>query len=252
MLDTNQKHYFHLCSGCYLTFFRGEGIALNLEKDQYILLDESLSKNLQLILKTPFNQPVDGLIDDEDRADLNDDITHLQESEILSQELFCSPDSAERIYFNEAYGIQNVDWRAPQPQKHLRVPFIMVIEAFWTLLVTYTRLNFAGFASVIRHLKTKAQKCKPGFSGPCDFECLMAALHRAYFFFPKKIKCLEWSAALILMGLRRNRRCNLIIGVQKYPFLAHAWVEEEGTVIGDRPELSTQLSIILAEPFRRK
>jgi hypothetical protein len=49
-----------------------------------------------------------------------------------------------------------------------------------------------------------------------------------------------------------KNRCpvNLVIGVQNYPFMAHAWVESNGKIIGDDSRLRENLAIILEEPYR--
>jgi hypothetical protein len=42
----------------------------------------------------------------------------------------------------------------------------------------------------------------------------------------------------------------MIVGVQNYPFMAHAWIEVEDEVIGDDLNLKKNLAVILKEPFR--
>ena len=68
-------------------------------------------------------------------------------------------------------------------------------------------------------------------------------------FFPIKVKCLEWSVVFAILAFEKNWRCNLEVGVQNMPFMAHAWVNANGKVIADDIEIPERLSIILSEPF---
>jgi len=82
------------------------------------------------------------------------------------------------------------------------------------------------------------------------YQRLVAAVNKAAFCFPVRVKCLEWSATLAVMALRRGWRCNLEIGVQNAPFAAHAWVRANDRVLADAQELPATLSVILSEPFQ--
>ncbi len=50
-------------------------------------------------------------------------------------------------------------------------------------------------------------------------------------FFPGRAVCLEQSLALYLVLRRLGHESTLRIGVQPYPFLAHAWVEHRGVPV---------------------
>ena len=55
-------------------------------------------------------------------------------------------------------------------------------------------------------------------------------------FFPGRALCLEQSMALYLCLRRAGVPVELRIGVQPYPFAAHAWVEHEGKPVGESQE----------------
>lgn len=61
---------------------------------------------------------------------------------------------------------------------------------------------------------------------------------------PYQLKCLEHafilSSCLTLFGFK----CNFNIGVQKYNFASHAWVDIEGDVLGDNKLLTNNLACI--------
>lgn len=58
-------------------------------------------------------------------------------------------------------------------------------------------------------------------------------------FFPGRALCLEQSMALCLCLRRAGVPVNLRIGVQPYPFAAHAWVEYRGVPVGESYERVT-------------
>jgi len=124
------------------------------------------------------------------------------------------------------------------------------IEAYLILIYVYVTVKFFG----IKHLINSIKKSSKRYSffiedSPDNFNELVLALNKACFFFPKGVKCLEWSVALVLMGLRRKWRCNIEIGVQNIPFSAHAWVKVGDQIIADSSDLPEKLLIILSEPF---
>ena len=55
-------------------------------------------------------------------------------------------------------------------------------------------------------------------------------------FFPGRALCLEQSLALWMLLRRRGIEADLRLGVQPYPFGAHAWVEHRGEPLNERPE----------------
>ncbi|HEX9107671.1 MAG TPA: lasso peptide biosynthesis B2 protein [Longimicrobiales bacterium] len=55
-------------------------------------------------------------------------------------------------------------------------------------------------------------------------------------FFPGRALCLEQSLTLWLLLRQRGIDAELRLGVQPYPFGAHAWVEHRGEPINENPE----------------
>lgn len=73
----------------------------------------------------------------------------------------------------------------------------------------------------------------------------ISALNRACLFYPRRTKCLEWSAALVHLCQRRGVEVDLVIGVSGGPFSAHAWVEHDGAVVGDDIDRRRQFAVIV-------
>ena len=62
-----------------------------------------------------------------------------------------------------------------------------------------------------------------------------AAVDRSIAFYLKRARCLQRSAATVFILRIFGVPAQMVIGVQKIPFRAHAWVEYEGRVLNDRP-----------------
>jgi hypothetical protein len=61
------------------------------------------------------------------------------------------------------------------------------------------------------------------------------SLDRAATCYFKRARCLQRSAASVWFLRRRGIPAELVIGVNKFPFYAHAWAEVGGTVVNDDP-----------------
>jgi transglutaminase-like putative cysteine protease len=59
-------------------------------------------------------------------------------------------------------------------------------------------------------------------------------------FYPGRARCLEQSLALYVLLRRRGVPVRLRLGVQPYPFNAHAWVELNGAPLNERVETVRQ------------
>jgi hypothetical protein len=113
-------------------------------------------------------------------------------------------------------------------------------------------MKFRGLYPTIQLIK-KSRKNKIQYLIPTEEELhdLARIVNTACFLHPSRIKCLEWAMTFVLLALKQGWKCNLEIGVQNYPFFAHAWVECDGKVVMDSQYLREDLAIILNEPFRR-
>jgi hypothetical protein len=105
-----------------------------------------------------------------------------------------------------------------------------VARCFVTLLVTRLALKTLGFRRTVRLVRWRAARIG---ARPARFTPVLAAraVAIAGAFFPGRAVCLEQSLALYLVLKRLGHEATLRIGVQPYPFLAHAWVEHHGVPV---------------------
>lgn len=62
--------------------------------------------------------------------------------------------------------------------------------------------------------------------------------------------CMEWAFALACAARRRGIDCKFVIGVQTHPFVSHAWVEHQGKVLFDSPELAACMARLIEIPAK--
>lgn len=122
--------------------------------------------------------------------------------------------------------------------------------SFLNLALVHFYMNFKGLNNTIEIIRKQATKNHFFLPSSQDLNNLASIVNQSCLVFPKRTKCLEWAIAFVLLALKKGWKCNLEIGVQNYPFYAHAWVECNGKVICDEPDLRDKLSIILREPFK--
>lgn len=124
-------------------------------------------------------------------------------------------------------------------QRRIRPP--SVITAFAALAATDLALRTIGFArsvALVRRLSSR----KPVWEEQL-FELSERAAHTvsvAAAFYPGRALCLEQSLVLYLLLRRRGADVQLRLGVQPYPFNAHAWVECGGVPLNENEEIIRQ------------
>jgi Transglutaminase-like superfamily len=101
----------------------------------------------------------------------------------------------------------------------LRFEFVM---AFRTLRSLHSHLKEAvANTPRSRHLATTEELCHA-----MDLACV---------FYPKRVLCLQRSAATALLLRWHGIPAEMVIGAKMMPFRSHAWVEVSGEVVNDKP-----------------
>ncbi|MEO8453250.1 MAG: lasso peptide biosynthesis B2 protein [Gemmatimonadota bacterium] len=104
------------------------------------------------------------------------------------------------------------------------------------LATTRLSLRALGFRRTIRFAKRFAERGSTGKTAGSPAESAQAIITAAAFF-PGRAVCLEQSVALYIVLRRRGHPAALRIGVQPYPFQAHAWIELDGRALFENEEV---------------
>jgi hypothetical protein len=83
----------------------------------------------------------------------------------------------------------------------------------------------------------KVRNCRLGRKPPAPeiVERICSAVDMAAIWYPKKVLCLQRSAATACLLKAHGVPAQMVIGAQQMPFRAHAWVEVAGRVVNDKP-----------------
>lgn len=244
--------FYHLRDHIYIAQFQEEIILLDTKKDQYMICLNQFSKLLMNLLEG--NQAVseEKLLSSSTSLISTQDLDAIQkfiDDKVLEKKSTLFPFYIDRKPNSD--GVTNVDWSLPLENKRVRLNF-MVLRASLTLLKVNFYIKFRGFYSTIQLIKN-SHASQSQYIIPQDEELkdLSNVVNKACLIYPTRTKCLEWALTFVLLALKRKWKCNLEIGVQNYPFLAHAWVECDGKVVMDSQDLREGLAIVLNEPFRK-
>ena len=109
---------------------------------------------------------------------------------------------------------------------------MFIIEAYLNLIAHDVFMKRHDFASL--HRRVKSFPLRRATSGPDAKEAVTSALDMACCFYPKQALCLQRSTVLVRMLRARGIPAHMVIGAQKIPFKAHAWVEVDGKIVNDR------------------
>jgi hypothetical protein len=104
------------------------------------------------------------------------------------------------------------------------------------LLGVRARLKARGFGPTVAWARRAAARARGPGLAPEEVERAAYRVAVAAAFFPGRAVCLEQSLALYLLLRRRGVPAELRIGVQVYPFYAHAWVELHGEPVNEDRE----------------
>lgn len=105
-----------------------------------------------------------------------------------------------------------------------------VLSAFVVVSATRASLKLAGFRRTVRAAKWLGDRYRHR-PRRLEAEQVARAVATAAAFFPGRAICLEQSVALHVLLRRSGHPAALRVGVQPYPFRAHAWVELDGVPV---------------------
>ena len=240
--------FYHLSQNINCSIYNDTAIFLDTNSDNYHFIDIGDHKLLcDILLSMP--------ICCEDLKlkykDLIEDVEHLVELNIFSKSEYAEKNIWKIKKINSP-GIANADWRINE-KDIIHNESINFKDFFYTYLVLikiHTIMKLLGLRYMIKSLRRKSvlKKNKYNAADQDTVHESVKILNLVAFYFPFRVKCLEWSFALHTLLTKQSQKSYVKIGVQNNPFISHAWVEIENKVIADAPLLPKKLATILIEP----
>lgn len=112
----------------------------------------------------------------------------------------------------------------------------MVLLLVYDILSTFR--PFRTFHSTVKRWKV-AQK--PAAKDTIDRVC--SAVNYACAWYPKQALCLQRSFATTYLLRKKGVPAQMILGAQKLPFKAHAWVEVDGQALNERSNVQATYAV---------
>ena len=116
----------------------------------------------------------------------------------------------------------------------------LVLKAYFNLIRFEILLWLGNFETLHRRIRSYPTHTKSSE----DAVRICSAIDIACVFYWKQVLCLQKSATTVCLLRRCGLPAQMVIGAQKLPFKAHAWVEIAGQVINDKPYLPSFYSIL--------
>ncbi len=107
-----------------------------------------------------------------------------------------------------------------------------VLESFIELIRYDLFMRKNDFAAL--HAKVRSFPVTDRSFAPTTTELICNAVDRACIWYFKEVKCLQRSSVTAILLRRYGIQSEMVIGAQRLPVKAHAWVEVEGRVVTDR------------------
>jgi hypothetical protein len=118
----------------------------------------------------------------------------------------------------------------------------LVVRAYLQLVLADAYIAMRSF----RRLYDRVRQFQVHDAKPLEYSCeeLCAAIDIASIWYWKQALCLQRSAATTCLLRTYGIPAQLVIGAQRNPFRAHAWVEVEGQIVNDKPYLTDIYSVL--------
>jgi hypothetical protein len=101
------------------------------------------------------------------------------------------------------------------------------------------RRDFSALCRKVRNYPS------PNHGGPPDaLARICSAVDTACVWYWKEILCLQRSAATACLLKSAGLPARMVIGAQRMPFKAHAWVEVESRVVNDKPYMREMYAVL--------
>jgi hypothetical protein len=118
----------------------------------------------------------------------------------------------------------------------------LTFEAYMGLIQFDLYLAKGDFSALYE--KVRRYPIGSGMVSQDRVERLCKAVDVACIWYWKEALCLQRSAATACLLRRHGVPAEMVLGAQRMPFKAHAWVEVEGSVVNDKPYVREMYTVL--------
>ena len=117
--------------------------------------------------------------------------------------------------------------------------FLQALLALMAYEVIRTFCSFERIHTMVR--QWKIARSDRSATDVLDHVC--TAVNYACIWYPKQVLCLQRSFITTYLLRRRGVAAHMVLGAQKIPFQAHAWVEVNGRAVNERSDVQATYSV---------
>lgn len=118
----------------------------------------------------------------------------------------------------------------------------LVLRAFLKLIQFDLYLARGNFKALYEKVRSCPIEKTPATASAVERIC--AAVDTACIWYWKEVLCLQRSAATACLLKRHGVAAEMMIGAQRMPFKAHAWVEVNDRVVNDKPYMREMYAVL--------
>lgn len=118
----------------------------------------------------------------------------------------------------------------------------LVLRAYLLLIRLDLYLALGGFQALYCKVRLCPTRGTPTSTDSTALIC--SAVDMACIWYWKEVLCLQRSAATACLLKRNGVPAQMMIGAQRMPFKAHAWVELDGRVVNDKPYVREMYAVL--------
>lgn len=118
---------------------------------------------------------------------------------------------------------------------------MLFFRAIFALLAYDVLSTFCRFETL--YSMVKRWKVAPRPAGQDAIDRVCTAVNYACIWYPKQALCLQRSFVTTYLLRNHGIPAHMVLGAQKLPFKAHAWVEVEGRAINERSNVQATYAV---------
>ena len=118
---------------------------------------------------------------------------------------------------------------------------MLFIRALLTLFAYNVLSTFCRFETIYSMVKGWNVASAPSSQDTIDRVCM--AVNHACIWYPKQALCLQRSFVTTYLLRKHGVPAHMVLGAQKLPFKAHAWVEVDGRAINERSNVQATYAV---------
>ena len=118
---------------------------------------------------------------------------------------------------------------------------MLFIRAWFALLAYEVLSAFCRFETIYSMVKDWKVASTPSGQDIIDRVC--KAVNYACIWYPKQVLCLRRSFVTTYLLRKHGVPAHMVLGSQKLPFKAHAWVEVDGQAINERSNVQATYAV---------